>query len=366
VREHHNRQQPLLNQASSPTVPHLPEPVAASRSYAAAVSIPGASVPPSSPGPASAVAAAMGERHESSDDRKSQPKQRLPTAIVVAREEEQLNGEASDKCALFMRMTGGGNTWRDWCWIRDGKEGRRLANWLCYFSIRGFGRLTRSEQDSYISGMVSQISYTVLLPGNASRMENNAKVVFRKESTWKTLLDCLQKKLVQPWVKQGELRTTFSFAIKPLPTSTILPTQQRQGNTMASLLMSRSVQAAAAVEAASALAKLQYSGEWMDAEVANGRRGRGKRRRNPQLEARQPAQQGVQIGDTRAAHAAAAQSDVVVSPMQDVVVEQSAAAAVVAGGAMDVSSDSDLPASLRNGEAVPPAQHPFRNPPSQQ
>jgi hypothetical protein len=75
------RKQQMQRQEPSQTVPPVSEPTTTTsnlRSYAAAASVPGVSIHPSSSGPASAVAAAIGERHESSDDRKSQPKQRLP------------------------------------------------------------------------------------------------------------------------------------------------------------------------------------------------------------------------------------------------------------------------------------------------
>jgi hypothetical protein len=174
---------------------------------------------------------------------------------MAAEEKAEAQGNAAR--SVYIRLSGGDERWRDWNKISYGDQGRRIANWLCYFSIRGFGRLERDAQNQYMTSMVSQLEYVMILEVNTSRRENNAKVVLRNEQTWKTLVETLHNKTVWPFRGQGAERMTFTFSTKAMAGSTTIPIQQQPGNSMASLLMSTPVQAEAAVQTAATLASSQ-------------------------------------------------------------------------------------------------------------
>jgi hypothetical protein len=272
---------PLVQAA--PSVPNV-------RSYAAAAS------PVGGGGPAARVTTTVAptpERLPQSRARainEKQPEQpghpALPTARTITAEEEQ-NEEAAaaQRRSIYVRMTGGDSRWVAWNRMRDGRMGRRVANWLCYFSVRAFGAMSRDAQDRLISTLVKQMVYVAVLRGNDSRKESNAKVVFQSEGVLTALLSSLKAKVTRHDVgirdQQGTVaaRQFFTYGTSALPETTQLPPQPGDGGAMAQLLMRDPSVAAderAAEQPVAVSAEQLEGGRWQ--YVGDGRRGaRGKR-----------------------------------------------------------------------------------------
>ena len=145
--------------------------------------------------------------------------------------------------------------------------------------------MERNEQDGFITRMVGQLAYVMVLPSNDSRKESNAKVVLKTEQALAALLSSLKAKVTRHDTavrdEQGIVtgRQYFTYGTTPLRETTQLPPQQGEGGEMAQLLMVATPAAAAEQPTAAhaAPADESYGGQWQ--LVGDGRRGgRGKRR----------------------------------------------------------------------------------------
>ena len=156
------------------------------------------------------------------------------TAVIKAGTETPQDTASAAGRSLHIRVTGPEEGWMDWKYWRA--PGRRVANRLCYQSMRAFGGWPEVQQDQYIDNMVKHIEYVTILDSNAGRFENNARVVFKADSValLKTLLQSLGDRLVSTVTRAGDKarRLEFSYAVEPLAITATLPPTLTRANAM--------------------------------------------------------------------------------------------------------------------------------------